>query len=138
MKRTSRSFLLQVEPDDGGYALDLVMANNGHSQTLVRLDGRLLERLRTAVVDAVVDSKQPRTVLSPTRRAPIDLTEDAGIRLALIALAVKPVSKPGRVEEIRYGVEAMTSEEALYWFASSTGPRSNQALKALRILLAEE
>lgn len=138
MKRTPRSFTLHVDPEHDGYALDLVTANNGHSQNLVRLDGRLLERLRAAVVDAVVDSKQPRTVLSPTRRAPIDLAEDAGIRLALIALAVKPVSKPGRVDEIRYGVEAMTSEEALYWFANCTGPRSGQALKALRILLAEE
>ena len=80
-------------------------------------------------------SKHPRTIVSPTRKAPIQLTEDAGVRLTLTALAVAPLSKASRVEAIRIGIDAMTSEEALYWYAYCTGPDANRALKALRMLL---
>ncbi|HJQ96444.1 MAG TPA: hypothetical protein VJ935_12155, partial [Acidimicrobiia bacterium] len=78
-----------------------------------------------------------RTALSPTRRAPIRLTEDAGVRLVLTSLTVKPVSKLSRVEEIREGIDAMTSEEALYWYAKCTGTFAERSLRALRVLLAE-
>ena len=133
-----RSFTLQVSPDRSTYGVDLEVSSNGDNTSLARLEGDFLERMRPALVGAVVASKHPRTVLSPTRRAPIDLTEDAGVRLALTVLASKPVSKPRRVEEIRHGIDSMTSEEALYWYAQCTGPDGNRALRALRTLLAEE
>lgn len=133
-----RSFALQVMRDPSGYSVELTVTSNGDTTVLTRLEGDLMERLRPALVNAVVASKHPRTVLSPTRRAPIGLSEDAGVRLALMVLAAKPITKPRRVEEIRTGIDTMTSEEALYWYAQCTGPNSNRALRALRILLAEE
>lgn len=139
MKRVPRAFSLAVIPDEqGDYAVELLTAANGRSTTLLHLRSPLLDRIRPAVLSAVVASKHPRTVLSPTRKAPIGLTEDAGVRLSLVALASAPLRKVSRVEAIKRGVESMTNEEALYWFALVTGPNANRALQALRLLLAEE
>ena len=139
MSRTPRTFSLRISPDDdGGYSVALDETTNMNTRTVATLDGHALERLRPAVMMAVTTSKQPRTALSASRRKPIPLTEDAGVRLGLTALAVKPLAKPARVDAVRLGVETMTSEEALYWYANSTGPNTNRALKALRTLLADE
>lgn len=140
-KRNPRSFELIVVPDpDRGdtYGLELHEVSNGQPKVVAALEGKLLDRLRSSVMSAVTGSKQPRNSLSASRKAPIPLSEDAGVRLGLAALAAKPISKPARVESIRVGVETMTSEEALYWYAYATGSRGNRALKALRILLADE
>jgi hypothetical protein len=138
VKAAPRSFSLDIQPEGAGYSLDLVVTSNGHQETLTHLEGGHLDRLRPSVIDAVVDSKLPRTVLSPTRRVPIHLTEEAGLKLALTALALRPISKARRIEEIRHGIDAMTSEETLYWFANCTGTRAEQALQAMRILLSKE
>ena len=136
MTRIRRTFTLHVVPDDtGGYKLEVNVATNGTPVSVARLTGRHLERLRTAVASAVTASEHARTIVSPTRTAPIQLSEDAGVRLALTALAVAPLSKASRVEAIRIGIDAMTSEEALYWYAYCTGPNTNRALRALRTLL---
>lgn len=138
MSATPRSFTLLVHTEVvAAYAIDLRVATNGSQNTLARFEGATLDRLRPAVLTAVVSSKQPRTALSASRKVPIPLSEDAGVRLALTAMAVKPLSKPTRVEEIRQGIDAMTSEEALYWYANCTGTRATRALRALRTLLAE-
>lgn len=139
MNRIRRTFTLHVTPDETGrYELQLKVATNGSSSSVATLRGAQLDRLRPSLVSAVTTSGHQRTVLGPTRRRPIQLNEDAGVRLALAALATGPLLKPVRVEAIRLGVEGMTSEEALYWYAHCTGPRSRRALRALRTLLAEE
>ena len=71
-------------------------------------------------------------------RQDVGANQDAGVRLGLTALATKPVLKSARVDAIRQGIQTMTSEEALYWYAYSTGPNANRALRALRTLLADE
>ena len=139
MTPESRTFMLTVHPDEtGGYSLDLSETTNNKNRSVGMLEGASLERMRLSVLTAVTASKHPRTALTPRRRAPITLTEDAGIRLALTLLTVKPLAKPARVEAIRQGIDTMTSEEALYWYANCTGTNSARALKALRILLADE
>jgi len=71
--------------------------------------------------------------------APFYLDELTGLRLALILLAVKPLSRHDRIEAIGQGVRAFGDEEAYYWFSKcSAGPDAARAQKALRILLAEE
>jgi predicted RNA-binding protein YlqC (UPF0109 family) len=139
MTPTRRHFALLVHAvGDGSYSLELTVATDDKVRQVARLEGRHLNRLRQALTSAVVASKHARTVLTPTRKAPIPLTEDAGVRLALTALATAPVVKASRVEAIRIGVETMTSEEALYWYALCTGPNQGRALRAIRTLLAEE
>jgi len=136
MTRTRRTFTLHVIPHDlGKYNLDVNVAANGTPVTVAHLADQQLERLRRAVATAVTASKHPRTIVSPTRKAPIQLTEDAGVKLTLTALAAAPLSKASRVESIRIGIDSMTSEEALYWYAYCTGPDSRRALRALRTLL---
>lgn len=77
--------------------------------------------------------------LSRGRKAPFLLTEEQGVRLGLLMLAVKPLRKASRMSEISEQVQSMASEEAYYWFSKSTdhgaGRRSQ---KAMRILLAKE
>jgi hypothetical protein len=138
VKPTPRTFELVLTPDGFDYQVDVVVSSNGGSHRLAHLQGKLVERMRPALLSAVVASKNARTSLAPTRATPIRLTEDAGVRLSLTVLATAPLSKPARVEEVRHGVDAMTSEEALYWFANCTGSSGRRALRALRVLLSEE
>lgn len=139
MTRAPRAFHLEVVPNGTDrYALDLVADGDGHAPRVVHLSAGDVERLRPAVVGAVTSSRHPRTVLSPTRMAPIALSEDAGVRLSLQALGTAPISKPVRAEAIRVGVDAMTSEEALYWYAKVTGLHASRSLRALRLLLADD
>jgi hypothetical protein len=88
--------------------------------------------------EALRASRYQRTVLSPSRKKPIVLDEAAGVRLALALVAVGPISKWRRREEIIGGVAVMSTEEAYYWFARATGPIGNRARRALRIMLAED
>jgi len=70
---------------------------------------------------------------------PFYLDELTGLRLALILMAVKPLTRHDRIEAIGQGVQAMSAEEAYYWFSKcSAGPDALRAQKALRILLAGE
>jgi len=70
---------------------------------------------------------------------PFYLDEPTGLRLALILLAVKPLTRQDRIEAIGQGIQAMSAEEAYYWFSKCTaGPDAVRAQKALRVLLAEE
>jgi hypothetical protein len=70
---------------------------------------------------------------------PFYLDEPSGLRLALILMAVKPLSRHDRIEAIGQGVQLMSDEEAYYWFSKcSGGSGAVRAQRALRILLAEE
>lgn len=68
---------------------------------------------------------------------PFYLDEPSGLRLALILMAVKPLTRQDRIAAIGQGVQAMSSEEAYYWFSKcSAGPDASRAQQALRVLLA--
>ncbi|HET92322.1 MAG TPA: ASCH domain-containing protein [Chloroflexi bacterium] len=70
---------------------------------------------------------------------PFYLDEPAGLRLALILMAVKPLTRHDRIEAIGQGIQAMGNEEAYYWFSKcSAGPDAARAQRALRVLLAGE
>ena len=72
----------------------------------------------------------------------VRLSEERGARLALTLAGVSPVRKPSRATLIRAGVAEMSDEEVCYWYArmseASNGSGTNNALKALRIMLAGE
>jgi hypothetical protein len=139
MSRTRRTFRLDLHPDGvGGYHASLAVSTNGAPHVVAGIDPGRIDRLRPALLAAVTASNHPRTVLSPTRKTPIPLTENAGLRLALTTLATAPLRKTGRVDAIRHGIDQMTDEETHYWYALGTGPNRHRALRALRTLLAEE
>jgi hypothetical protein len=138
MTQTLRTFTLRPEHTGGAEIWTLVATTNDREELIARFVGKRLGQNRHSLIGAVTSSKHARTILSPTRKAPIPLTEDAGVRLALTYLATGPIAKPNRSDAIRYAIGAMSSEEALYWFAYCTGPVASRALRALRILVAEE
>ncbi|MCY4653294.1 MAG: hypothetical protein OXC95_09040 [Dehalococcoidia bacterium] len=70
------------------------------------------------------------------------LSEERGARLVLTLAAIAPVRKPSRTTLIRAGIAEMSDEEVCYWYArmseAAGSPGPNNALKALRIMLAGE
>jgi hypothetical protein len=61
------------------------------------------------------------------------------VRLGLVFLTVKPLTKLLRVETISSGIRQMPSEEAYYWYSKCTaGATAERAQRALRVLLAAE
>jgi len=69
--------------------------------------------------------------------ARVRMREADGARLAILLQAILPVRKPARVRLVQEGIVSMSDEEVYYW-SSRIISRGNDALKALRILLAGE
>jgi len=108
-------------------------------QRVVKVGGGVLRAVADHILEALRRCGYKATDLSASRRAPFLLNEETGVRLGLLFLAIKPISKMSRVEAISDGVRAMTSEEAYYWYSKcTTGPTAERAQKALRVLLAGE
>lgn len=77
--------------------------------------------------------------LSPARRERrARLPEEVGVRLALLVAAVAPLRKLERIERIAAALTEMSYEEACYWYAHVRADEGRRALRALRLLLAEE
>lgn len=77
--------------------------------------------------------------LARTRQKPFVLSEQEGVRLGLLMMAVKPLRKIERMEAVSAQIRGMGDEEAYYWFSKSTKPEiARRAQKSLRVLLARE
>ena len=110
-----------------------------HLATVTTISGDNLRAVADHVIEALRKAEYKATDLSPTRQKPFYLPEEVGVRLGLVFLTVKPLSKFRRVEEISYGIRQMPSEEAYYWYSKCTAAdTAERAQKALRVLLAAE
>lgn len=108
-------------------------------ETVVAISGDNLRAVADHVIEALRKADYKATDLSVTRQKPFYLPEDVGVRLGLVFLTVKPLSKFRRVEQISYGIRQMPSEEAYYWYSKCTAAdTAERAQKALRVLLAAE
>lgn len=105
--------------------------------TIVTLTPQQTSRVIDALFVAVKKSGHQPSILSFTRKSPIRLTEPDGVRLALILLATRPVTKLERVRHLVAGINAMSIEENYYWYSKCIGVDANRARKALRILLSD-
>jgi len=106
---------------------------------IVNLGGANLRAVAAQVLDGLREAGYKPTDLSPRRRKPFFLPEAVGVRLGLLFLAVKPLTKMSRVEAIVYGLGRMPPEEAYYWYSKCTATNTaERAQKALRVLLADE
>lgn len=106
---------------------------------IIELSNTILQSLADQVLDALRLNGYKATELSASRKEPFLLDEESGVRLGLLFMTVKPISKMSRVEAISEGIRRMTSEELYYWYSKCTSkPTAQRAQKALRILLAEE
>jgi hypothetical protein len=125
-------------------------ANDGNGQSastrrLVALEGRRARLLQPVVLEELHKQGFFLAHLEEKGSWRVRLTEAAGARLALLLWALDPVQKPSRAALIQAGIAAMSDEEVYYWYAKSEGnlppggqQQRNNALKALRILLAGE
>jgi len=109
------------------------------SHKVAELGGPTLRAVADHVMESLRANGYKPTDLAAGRSEPFNLTEETGVRLGLLFLAVRPITKVERIEVIAQGIRAMTSEEAYYWYAKCTGgPAAERAQRALRVLLAEE
>ena len=105
-------------------------ASSWGGDALRAVSDRLLAALRTNGYRPSDLSRRPKT--------PFYLDEVTGLRLALVFLAVKPLSRDDRIEAVSTGVRHMSDEEAYYWFSKcSGGTQAPRAQKALRVLLGD-
>lgn len=108
-------------------------------ETVTTISGDNLRAVADHVIEALRKAEYKATDLSSARQTPFYLPEEVGVRLGLVFLTVKPLSKFRRVEEISYGIRQMPSEEAYYWYSKCTAAdTAERAQKALRVLLAAE
>ncbi len=145
--RPDKPFELRVVPrDESDYGLALYQwpVKSNHAplagpRRLVELWGLQLRAVSDHVLEALRKGGYKVTDLSRARREPFRLDEETGLRLGLLFLAVKPLSKLSRVEAISTQMRCMPSEEAYYWFSKCTATSNPaRAQQALRVLLAEE
>lgn len=108
------------------------------SRRVAELGGSTLRAVADHVMESLRTNGYKPTELGAGRREPFSLTEESGVRLGLLFLAIRPITKVERIEVIAQGIRAMTSEEGYYWYSKCTGsPTAERAQRALRVLLAE-
>lgn len=130
--------IVQTAANGFGIALEETTSHQRTTATVARADDVHTPAILPSIMTAVKSSGHPRTILGPQRKAPIVLSEEAGVRLALALVATTPVVKPRRIGAILGGIESMAIEEAYYWYSKCMGPDSGRVRKALRIFLAGE
>lgn len=137
-----RGFRLVVEAHDTdtyGLRIEETNGSPNNTSTAAQLNADRLTPYLGAVRNALTESGLKPTALGPARRKPIDLSEPAGVRLALTVNAGAPLTKPARRSAVIEGVAAMSDEEAYYWYAKTTrSSGGRRALRALRILLSDD
>ncbi len=107
----------------------------------VELGGDILRAVMDHLLAALRANDYKATDLARAvgSKTPFYLDESSGLRLALILMAVKPLVRHDRIETIGQGIQAMSAEEAYYWFSKCTASSdAARAQKALRVLLADE
>jgi len=114
----------------------------GRPQCVERIWGLPFRAASEEMLSLVQKAGHAIGAFRPTEQKPLMLPEDAGVRLSLLAMALKPLRKLERIREIGEGVAEMSREEVTYWFSKALGaPTYNdrrRIMKAMRILLARE
>ena len=146
IKKTFELRVVTDEPTDYGLALYRMPARgesvngSGHDwQLVVRVDGTPMRAVMDQILVTLKQAGYRPSELSRSRKTPFLLSEELGVRLGLLMLAVKPLRKSSRMTDISEQVQSMASEEAYYWFSKTTDHHlGRRSQKAMRILLAKE
>jgi hypothetical protein len=126
--------LVEVVPDQ-----PFLYAPKTKVRVEVELGGDTLKAIADHIIESLRQNGYKPTDLKVSRREPFLLNEETGVRLGLIFLAVRRISKSNRIEAISHGIRSMTSEELFYWYCKCTGrPNTERAQAALRTLLSDE
>ncbi|MCY4631879.1 MAG: hypothetical protein OXE75_13505 [bacterium] len=135
-----RRFELRLRPtgDGGDWGFEMHETTGGQNAAVANVPAARAARYRGDVLAAVTADGYGASTVGPRRRRPFNLTAEPGVRLALAVAALDPVRRADRRSAIAAGLSAMAAEEAFYWYARSVGPSGPRALRALRLLLAED
>lgn len=123
-----------------GLRVELYQARNGSSRPkrVVSAQGFQLQAVSDHLLDALRSAGYLPSDLRKTRKKTLRLPEEAGVRLALVLLATRPLRKIRRIEEVSTAVRSMSPEEAYYWFAKCTDPNYGfRAQRAFRDLWSD-
>ena len=140
MNQTRPPFELKVFPmGDTDLGVELTQAANGTAErAVVRAWGTRLQVISDHVFDALKVSGYRPTDLKRNRQKPFELPETTGVRLGLVLLAIKPLRKIRRIEDISSAIRGMSDDEAYYWYAKCTDPlRGTRSQRAFRDLLSD-
>ena len=142
MKAARRLYLQLAREGTRRVAYILQESENGSPkgpQPLVRIWGAPLEAVTVQLIDCLKASGHRPAALQRKASEQLPLEESAGVRLALLFLAVKPLRKLRRVETITRAIREMEPEETYYWLAKCSRKRvGRRACHALRVLLSKE
>jgi hypothetical protein len=91
---------------------------------------------RLSAVSPAVYSNIPKEKLKELRsKGEAILSEEEGIRLALVMRGVKRLSDVSRAAMYASGIYEMSREESFYWFALTSNEVARRGVRALRVLL---
>lgn len=138
-----RKYRLSVRRDGAdrfGVVIEETFAGDGRTLASPVVDASCSQTARVldAVVLAVKASGHTASVLAFADEAAIALDEAPGIRLTLTLFATMPVSKSGRIRAMVAGINAMSVEEAYYWYSKCVGRDGLRCRRALRTLLSDD
>jgi len=136
--RSFRVTLTAGHGDSFGLVLDETYGDSDLTSRVVEATPNQAGRVFDALLAAVRGSGHRLSVVAFGRSKPVVLDEMHGVRLALTVMTTKPVTKHKRVRALVAGINAMSVEETYYWYSKCLGSDSPRALRALRILLAED
>ncbi len=133
--------VFERETGDVGLALFQLPANGEEEPKeptrVAQLWGYPLRRVRNQVIKALREAGHDLDELLEAKS--YRLEEETGVKLGLLFMAVKPLNKKRRIDEIRDAVMYMSSEEAYYWYSlCSRNGYGKRARRAFRILCSEE
>jgi len=100
-----------------------------------RLEGPRFQAILSVVRQTLEGVDVDPAPLATTQGGELLLPEDAGIRLALAFVGVKPLQRYDRMRAMARGLDRMSMEECYYWHALCRSPSTPNGAKALRILL---
>ena len=126
--------------DGFGFSMEEAFTGGGRTlaTAIVRVSRTQASRVLDAVVRAVRASGHPASVLAFDASTQIDLDEASGVRLAVTLFATLPISKSDRIRGMVAGVNAMSIEEAYYWYSKCAGRDGSRCRRALRTLLSDD
>ena len=138
--QTADAFELRLfHHGDAGFGVELTQDRNGQvERKVVRCWGTNLLAVNDHLLIALKAAGYRPTDLKRTRRKPFTLPESVGVRLGLLLMAVKPLRKTRRIEDVSMAVRELADDEAFYWYAKTTDNRhGRRAQRAFRDLVSD-
>ncbi len=100
-----------------------------------RLSGAQFRSILQLIDETLRDTELASSKITGTGDATLLLREEAGVRLSLGFIGVKPLQRIDRMRALARGVTKMSLEECYYWYSKCRSPNSPSGSTALRTLL---